>query len=146
MIDVAVGAGVGEAVGAEVGGFVVTAGAVGCALGEAVGATVGAVVGRTVGADVRGSGVRAGEAEPPGTEDATGSAGPASGTPEGDAVAAPDGGNGFAPSASRVRLKPASATATARDGPRRTYRVKDARPRRSRAGSLDFPCPPMSGR
>jgi hypothetical protein len=141
MIVVAGGIGLGEAVGAAVGGLVVT----GAAVGAAVGAVVGAKVGRLVGVDVRGSVVPAGGIEPWGRGDVTGSAGPASGTPDGDAVALP-GAVGFAPSASRVRLKAASARPTARDGPRRTHSVKDARPRRLRARSLDFPCPPMLGR
>jgi hypothetical protein len=137
MIEVGVGTGVGEAVGAAVGAVVFTGGAV----GAAVGGVVGADVGRTVGVDVRRSSVLVGGIDPAGAAVATESAGPASGILDGDAVA-PFGTIGSAPTASRVRLNPTSARPTARDGPRRTYSVKDARPRWPRARSLDFPCAP----
>lgn len=52
-----------------------------------------------------------------------------------------------APRASCVRLKPARARATARDGPRRTYRVKEARPPWPAARPAGFPTrPPTLGR
>jgi hypothetical protein len=140
-MEVLVGIGLGEAVGAVVGGFVAAGGAV----GGAVGGVVGADVGRTVCADVRGSGVLAGVTDPAGSGEAIGSAGPVRGTSDGDAVALLGAGE-LAPTASRVRLKPARATPTASEGPRRTYRVKDARPRWPRARSFDFPCPPTLGR
>ena len=98
MIEVAVGTGVGEAVGAAVGAVVFT-GDVGAAVGAAVGAVGGAVgadVGRTVGADVRGSCVLPDGIDPAGRGVVTGSAGPESGTLDGDTVALP-GAIGFVP-------------------------------------------------
>jgi hypothetical protein len=95
MIEVAVGTGVGEAVGAAVGAVVFT-GDVGAAVGAAVGGAVGADVGRTVGADVRGSSVLPGGIDPAGRGVVTGSAGPESGTLDGDSVALP-GAIGFVP-------------------------------------------------
>ena len=91
MIEVAVGTGVGEAVGAAVGAVVFTGD-----VGAAVGGAVGADVGRTVGADVRGSSVLPGGIDPAGRGVVTGSAGPESGTLDGDTVALP-GAIGFVP-------------------------------------------------
>ena len=93
------GTGVGEAVGAAVGAVVFTGdvgAAVGTAVGAAVGGAVGADVGRTVGADVRGSSVLPGGIDPAGRGVVTGSAGPESGTLDGDTVALP-GAIGFVP-------------------------------------------------
>jgi hypothetical protein len=143
---VLVGTGVGETVGAAVSGFVTTGGAVGAAVGGfvAAGGAVGGGVGACV--DVRGSLVVPGSIDPAEPGDVSGFAGPATGTADGDAGAAL-GAALFASTASRVRLKPASARATASDGPRSTYSVKDARPAWPRARSVDFPSiPPTLGR
>ena len=128
MIEVAVGFGVGEAVGAAVGGFVPAG---------AVGAAVGADVVWIVGVGVVVPAVFTGVPDPPAAGE-VGSAGPARGTLDGDAVGSPAIA-GKRPKSPRVRLYPASASPTAREGPRRTYSVKDPRPFWPRARALDFP-------
>jgi hypothetical protein len=135
-----VAVGTGDAVGATVGGLVITGAAVGGEVGAPVGAVVSAAVGadvvRMVGVDVRGSGVLPGWSDSPGTDDAVAPAAPDAGALVGDALAPP---GAIALALSCVRPKPASATPTAREGPRRTYKVKEARPRWPGARSIDFP-------
>lgn len=113
-----VGGGVSEGAGGAVGENVEDAGAVGAAVG-----------GAAVGGDVRGSGVADCVAAGPGKGTVWGAAEPFVGLPSGDAVAVGWEAPGvWRLAASRVRLNPARATATARDGPRSTYRVKEALP------------------
>jgi hypothetical protein len=122
---VLVGGGVGVAGsdggGATVGEFVLAGGA------------VGATVGGADGVDVFGSGVAGGDAvAPPGAE-VRGAGLPVEITT--GAVVGVLLASGGAPllAASRVKLKPARARPTASEGPRSTYKVKDARPPRPAA-------------
>jgi hypothetical protein len=150
---VLVGGGVGGAVvaggGDAVGGIVVVGGA---AVGGivVVGGAVEAAEGAAGGVDARVSAVGSRVAAALGTgEFADGAvavgavvdgAGPFVEVARGDAGAVPEGsGAGRRPAASRVRLNPARARATASEGPRRTYKVKDARPPWPRARSTCFP-------
>ena len=131
------GGGVSEGAGGAVGEKVVDGGAVGAA-----------VAGAAVGPDVRVSGVAGAVATGLGRGAVSGAAGPVVELASGDAVAVPGRSLGawWLP-ASRVRLNPASATATASDGPRSTYRVKEARLPWPSARSPGFPtCPPTPGR
>jgi hypothetical protein len=108
--------------------------------GGAVGAAVGATVGATDGVEVREFSVAAGVAEAAGTPDAWGWTEPSVAVASGDAagVGEVSPATGRMP-VSRVRLNPARTRPTASDGPRRTYKVKDARPPWPRARSRDFP-------
>jgi hypothetical protein len=120
----------------------------GAKVGESVaaGGAVGAAVGATGGAEVRVSGVAFGVADVPVAGDVGDAAAPLLGV--GDAVAAPEGpGGSWGPPASRIRLNPARARPTASDGPRSTYKVKEARPPWPRPRSPGFPSgPPTPGR
>lgn len=121
-IGVLVGGGVGVAGsdgGASVGGAAVGGGAVGAAVAGAGG--VGVRVSEVGGGvwEVAGAGV-----------DDRGAAGPVVGLVRGDAVAGlGESVGGFGLAASRVTLNPARARPTASEGPRRTYKAKDALPR-----------------
>ena len=119
--DVGRGGSVGnDGVPVGVGGSV-GAGAVGALV---AGGAVGAEVGATDGVEVRVSRVAGGVAAAPGAGDA-----PCVGVARGAAVAvgevSPAVGRTPGP---RVRLKPTRTRPTASEGPRRTYKVKDARP------------------
>jgi len=103
------------------------------------GRAVGAEVGATDGVDVRVSSVAGGVTDA-GTRDARGGVDPLVGVTSGDAAGVGEESpvTGRTP-ASRVRLNPARTRPTASDGPRRTYKVKDARPPWPGARSPDFP-------
>jgi len=116
---VLVGTGVG------VGGSVGAGGRVGELV--AAGGAVGGAVGGGGGADVRVSAVAVGVADRPVVGDAGDAAAPLVGV--GDAVTDAEGsGCSFGPPLSCITLNPARARPTASDGPRSTYKVKDARP------------------
>ncbi|OLC09406.1 MAG: hypothetical protein AUH39_04565 [Chloroflexi bacterium 13_1_40CM_67_9] len=116
-----VGGGVSEGAGGAVGESVAGGGAVGAA-----------VAGAADGGRVRGSAVAGDVAAGPGRT----IGGVAEAVVElagGETVAEACGWPGvWRPPVSRVTLNPASATATASEGPRSTYRVKEARPPRPR--------------
>jgi hypothetical protein len=119
--------GTGAIVGGFVGGFVRVGGAVGAATeGEAVGVAVRVSV--PPGSVIAGPGNVCGGFEPPGDD--------------GDALAPAGVSLGLGVVLSRVKLNPARATPTASDGPRSTYRVKEARPVWPRALPPDFPSLP----
>jgi hypothetical protein len=121
--------GTGAIVGGFVGGFVRVGGAVGAATeGDAVGVAVRASV--PPGSVIAGPGNVCGGFEPPGDD------------PDGDELAAAGASLGLGVALSRVKLNPARATPTASDGPRSTYRVKEARPVWPRAWPPDFPSLP----
>lgn len=130
-----IGVGVGRSDGTGAVGALVAGGAV----GPGVGATDGAADGAADGVDVRGSGVVGGLAEA-GTPDASGCVDALVGLASGDGgvVVEESPATGKMP-VSRVRLNPARTRPTASDGPRRTYSVKEARPRWPGAGSFEFP-------
>jgi hypothetical protein len=133
------GAGVAPGVGgAETDGTGGIVGEVGCA-GGAVGAAAGGGVG---GVAVRASVAVGGVAAGP--ERICGAVDPLLEGAEGDPVAGAGDSLGVAcPLESRVRLlNPARATPIASDGPRSTYRVKEARPAWPRARPPDFPSYP----
>ena len=70
----------------------------------------------------------------------------AEGAAEEPVEGAGDSLGGAAPPASRMTLNPASATPIASDGPRSTYRVKEARPVWPEARPPGFPSIPTPGR
>jgi len=125
---VLVGAGVG---GVETDGSGAVGGGVGA--GVAAGVTTDAVA---VGAAVRASVALGSVAAGPGWVWDGGDA--FVGEADGDAVAGTLLG-GSSLTVSRVRPNPARTMPTARDGPRRTYRVKEARPAWPKAWPPDFP-------
>jgi hypothetical protein len=130
---VLVGSGVG---GAEMEGAGRVAGDVDCA-GGADGAALGGGGGVAVGAVDTAGGVPAG----PGRISRGGAA--VVDVSLGDLVAGATVCRGAScPAASRLRLKPASATPTAREGARSTYRVKEARPLWPKARPSSFPSRP----
>jgi hypothetical protein len=121
--------------GASVGGIAVGGGAVGAAVAGADGVGVRA-------ADVAGGGCEVPEAGVDG-----GVAEPFVGVARGDALLVlGESVGGFGVAASRVTLNPARARPTASDGPRRTYNVKDARPRWPGAPPSLPVIPPTLGR
>jgi hypothetical protein len=133
LVGIGVGVGGSDGAGASVGAFV------------AAGGAVGAAVGATDGAVVRVSGVAFGVADAPVAGEVGDAAAPLLAV--GDAVAAPDGSGGRPAALSRMMLKPARARPTASDGPRSTYKVKEARPPWPRPRLPGFPSsPPTPGR
>ncbi len=146
---VGVGVGVGVGGGDGVGGG--SDGVGGATVGEVVpgGGAVGAAVAGTDGAGVRVPGVATGLAEAAGAGAVEDGAEPLVGVASGDVVAVvgESAGACWLLPESRVRLNPARARPTASEGPRRTYKVKEARPRWPEALSLCLPSsPPTLGR
>jgi hypothetical protein len=121
----------------------------GVTVGETVvgGGAVGAAVAGADGGDVRVPGVADGVAEAA-EAGVAGDVGPPVGDASGELVAVfGESAGGCGLPASGVALNPARASPTASDGPRRTYKVKDARPLRPEALSPGLPSsPPTLGR